>query len=234
MTEKLEKNEEVRKQLIGDVSHELRTPLSFIQASIEGIMDGIISPTAQTFKDIQEEIERLDRLVNDLHELSIIEAGTYTLEKKLTKITDILVPIMNQMKNQFKKQKIDLIHNIDPAIPEINIDTDRIKQVFTNILANAFRFTQPGGQISIRIQLKDKEFLLVSVNDSGIGIPKEHLGKIFSRFYRVDKSRSRDSGGSGIGLTIAKQLVEAHGGKIWAESAGNDQGTTIYFTLPMM
>ena len=232
MTEKLEKNEEIRKQLIGDVSHELRSPLAFIKASIEGIADGIIPASPQSFLEIQEEIERLARLVNDLQELSIIEAGTYTLNKKRVEIQDLLSPLINQMQPQFKKKKIQFQLDIDENIPEIKVDTDRIKQVFTNILSNAIRFTPESGTIRVKIASVEDKYVRSEISDSGIGIPKDQLRKIFTRFYRVDKSRSRDSGGSGIGLTIAKQLVEGHNGKIWAESPGVNKGTRIIFTLP--
>ena len=232
MTEKLEKNEEIRKQLIGDVSHELRSPLAFIKASIEGIADGIIPASPQSFLEIQEEIERLARLVNDLQELSIIEAGTYTLDKKIVKLQDLLSPLINQMQPQFKKKKIQFQLDIDENIPEIKVDADRIKQVFTNILSNAIRFTPESGTIRVKIASVEDKYVRSEISDSGIGIPKDQLRKIFTRFYRVDKSRSRDSGGSGIGLTIAKQLVEGHNGKIWAESPGVNKGTRIIFTLP--
>jgi len=233
MTEKLEKNEEIRKQLIGDVSHELRTPLAFIKASIEGIVDGIIPSSPQSFLEIQEEIDRLARLVNDLQELSIIEAGTYTLNKKSVLIQDLLSPLINQMQPRFKKKKIKFQFDFERGIPKIEVDIDRIKQVFTNILSNAVRFTPENRTIRVNIALTEDDYVQTVVSDSGIGIPNEQLLKIFTRFYRVDKSRSRASGGSGIGLTIAKQLVEAHGGKIWAESPGLNKGTKIIFTLPV-
>ncbi len=232
MTEKLDKNEQLRKELIGDVSHELRTPLAFIKASIESIADGIIPFTPDILADIQEEIERLSRLVDDLQELSIIEAGSHNLEKELIPISAIIRPQMNQMQGKFKAKNIHTQISLETNLPLVNVDIDRIKQVFTNILANAVRFTPVGGSIHVKVSINKKKYLQITIQDTGIGIPKAQQKKIFTRFYRVDKSRSRESGGSGIGLTIAKQLVESHGGQIWAESPGKNKGTAVIFTLP--
>jgi len=232
MTEKLDKNEQLRKELIGDVSHELRTPLAFIKASIESIADGVIAPSPEALQDIQEEIDRLTRLVDDLQELSIIEAGSYVLNRQKVPIEDIITPLANQMQSGFREKGIEFNLEFADDLPEIIADVDRVKQVLTNILSNAIRFTPEGGRISVDICRDNGKSIRIAVRDSGIGIPKAQLSKIFTRFYRVDRSRSRDSGGSGIGLTIARRLVEAHGGRIWAESPGMNQGTTISFTLP--
>lgn len=232
MTDKLEKNEQLRKELIGDVSHELRTPLAFIKASIESIADGVISPTTDILEDIQEEIERLTRLVDDLQELSIIEAGSYVLQKEKVHMVDIVRPLLNQMKGKFKGKNLHIQISIEDNLPLVRVDLDRIKQVLTNILSNAVRFTPNNGNININVHKDGENYIRVIIQDSGVGIPRNQLKKIFTRFYRVDKSRSRESGGSGVGLTIAKQLVEAHGGEIWADSAGVNKGTMIIFTLP--
>jgi signal transduction histidine kinase len=233
MTEKLDKNEQLRKELIGDVSHELRTPLAFIKASIESIADGVINPSPEILQDIQEEIDRLTRLVDDLQELSIIEAGSYVLDKKKVAVTNLIIPLANQMQSSFKDKAIQFNLELGGDLPEINVDVDRIKQVLTNIISNAIRFTPQGGRIELRVSNENSSSIKFAIRDSGIGIPRAQLGKIFTRFYRVDKSRSREGGGSGIGLTIAKQFIEAHSGRIWAESPGENQGTTIAFTLPI-
>ena len=233
MTEKLDKNEQLSKELIGDVSHELRTPLAFIKASIESIADGVITPSPELLQDIQEEIDRLTRLVDDLQELSIIEAGSYVLDKKKVAIEDLIIPLVNQMQSSFKEKGIQFTLEVRGDLPEINVDIDRIKQVLTNIISNAVRFTPQGGRVELNISNENRSSVKFAIRDSGIGIPRAQLGKIFTRFYRVDKSRSREGGGSGIGLTIAKQLIEAHGGRIWGESSGKNRGTTIAFTLPI-
>jgi len=232
MTLQLEKTEELRRQLIGDVSHELRTPLSYIKASIEGVVDGVIPKSKETFDNIQEEVDRLQRIVDDLQELSLIESGAYRLTKRKSDVFSIISSVASNLSPQFSRKGVHLHVGPKKNIPDIPMDPDRIKQVLTNILGNALQFTLKNGSVSIECSAVGKH-IEVAIKDTGVGISKKNLPLIFSRFFRVDKSRARKSGGSGIGLTIAKQLVEAHGGKIWAESAGENQGTTVTFTLPI-
>jgi histidine kinase len=233
MTEKLDKNDRLRRELIGDVSHELRTPLAFINASIESIADGVIAPSPETLAEIQEELDRLTRLVNDLQELSIYESGAYSLHKRQSNLNEIILSVVNQINTPDLSKHIQFNTEFDNTIPDLMIDPDRIKQVLTNLLSNAINFTAAGGQISLFTIQEDDDHIKVVVRDTGVGIPKSDLSRIFTRFYRVDHSRSRESGGSGIGLTIAQQLIEAHGGKIWADSPGLGKGTSIIFTLPV-
>jgi histidine kinase len=233
MTEKLDKNDRLRRELIGDVSHELRTPLAFINASIESIADGVIAPSPETLAEIQEELDRLTRLVNDLQELSIYESGAYSLHKRQSNLNEIILSVVNQINTPDLSKHIQFNTEFDNTIPDLMIDPDRIKQVLTNLLSNALNFTAAGGQISLFTIQEDDDHIKVVVRDTGVGIPKSDLSRIFTRFYRVDHSRSRESGGSGIGLTIAQQLIEAHGGKIWADSPGLGKGTSIIFTLPV-
>lgn len=232
MTLKLEKTEDLRRQLIGDVSHELRTPLSLIKASMEGLIDGLVPATNKTFYQAQLETDRLARLVDDLQALSIIESGAYVISKQRSNIHEIITLVLQNLMPQFVRKGIQIEDNFPKEKTLINIDVDRIKQVLTNILGNALKFTPKGGLVELSGEIR-KDDIQISIKDSGIGISNEHLPYVFTRFYRVDKSRSRKSGGSGIGLTIAKQLVEAHGGEIWAESSGENKGTIISFTLPM-
>jgi len=231
MASKLEQTEDLRKKLIGDVSHELRTPISLIKASMEGLIDGIIPPSNKTFFQVQVEADRLTKLVNDLQELSIIESGAYKLNKEKYAINDVISTVISNLAPQYSKKGIQIITNLEKSKADIYIDIDRIKQVLTNILANAYQYSQKGGTVKITSAEKDN-LVTVTISDTGRGISREDLPHIFTRFYRADKSRSRNSGGSGIGLTIAKQLVQAHGGKIWAESQGEDLGTTVSFTIP--
>jgi histidine kinase len=231
MASKLEQTENLRKKLIGDVSHELRTPISLIKASMEGLIDGIIPPSNKTFFQVQVEADRLTKLVNDLQELSIIESGAYKLNKEKYDINNVISTVISNLAPQYSKKGIQIITNLEKSKADIYIDIDRIKQVLTNILANAYQYSQKGGTVKITSAEKDNLFT-VTIGDTGGGISREDLPHIFTRFYRADKSRSRNSGGSGIGLTIAKQLVQAHGGKIWAESQGEDLGTTVSFTIP--
>jgi signal transduction histidine kinase len=231
MAEKLEQVENMRRQLIGDVSHELRTPLTAIKGSMEGLMDGVLPASEETYQQIHQEAGRLARLVDDLQELSRVEAGAYPLEKKPIEMSSLVQIVIKRLKNQAAGKSIDLKTDIPENLPPVMADQDRITQVLTNLVNNAIQYTPEGGWVTISAShTADK--VQVSVADSGIGIPKEHLQHLFTRFYRVDKSRSRQSGGgSGIGLTISRHLIEAHGGKIWVESSGDGQGSTISFNL---
>jgi histidine kinase len=232
MAEKLAQTENMRRQLIGDVSHELRTPLTAIKGSMEGLLDGVLPPTPETFQNIHLEADRLQRLVSDLEELSRVEAGAVRLELEPGDITPLIESVTQRLKPQFQEKKISLDIETPPSVPVVMIDEDRISQVLINLLGNALQYTPEVGHVSLTAQIMDNE-IAVSVKDSGIGIPVEHLPHLFTRFYRVDKSRSRAGGGSGIGLTITKHLVEAHGGRIWVESEGSNKGSTFKFTLPI-
>ena len=232
MTLKLEKTEDLRRQLIGDVSHELRTPLSLIKAFMEGLIDGLVPATNKTFYQVQLETDRLAKLVDDLQALSIIESGAYVLSKQRSDIHEVILSVIMNLKPQYTRKGVQIESSLTNEKTVINIDVNRIKQVLTNILGNALQFTPKGGSVKLTVE-KTNENVQIAIIDTGIGIKKGHLVHVFTRFYRVDKSRSRKSGGSGIGLTIAKQLVEAHGGEIWADSSGENRGTTISFTLPI-
>ncbi|GAB4416820.1 MAG: ATP-binding protein [Anaerolineales bacterium] len=232
MAEQLQHTEDMRRQLIGDVAHELRTPLTFIKGSIEGLLDNVLPASTETYQQIHQEAERLNRLVSDLQELSRVEAGAYELDLREVRIEDLIEATTKRLAQQFAEKNVRLVVDKKREQPPVRADADRIIQVLTNLLTNALHFTPEAGEVSISISRVDK-FLHISVRDSGEGIPAEHLPHVFTRFYRVDKSRSRQAGGSGIGLTIAKHLVEAHGGRIWAESDGPGEGSTFTFTLPV-
>jgi two-component system sensor histidine kinase BaeS len=231
MTEKLEQVESMRRQLIGDVSHELRTPLTAIKGSMEGLMDGILPATPETYQQIHQEADRLARLVDDLQELSRVEAGAFPLVIRPLAVSTLIETSLNRFGAQAQAKGIELRLDLPADLPPILADQDRISQVLTNLVGNALQYTPEGGQVTIHAARHQDE-IHISVVDTGIGIPAEHLPQLFTRFYRVDKSRSRQAGGgSGIGLTIARALVEAHGGRIWAESAGAGRGSTFSFAL---
>lgn len=232
MAEKLEKTEELRRELIGDVTHELRTPLAAIKGSIEGLLDGVLQADVDTFQQIYRETDRLQRLVNDLQELSRVEAGAYELDLQPQAISNLIQATHDRIGRQFEEKDVRLTVKIPSNLPQVKVDDDRIGQVLLNLVGNALQYTPPGGEVILQAQQEGGQIIL-SIIDTGIGIPKEHLPHIFSRFYRVDKSRARVSGGSGIGLTIAKHIIEAHAGRIWAESPGRDFGSTFSFTLPV-
>ncbi len=231
MATQLEQVESMRRQLIGDVTHELRTPLTSIKGYMEGLVDGVLPSTPETFNQIHREANRLSRLVDDLQELSRVEAKAYSLDVRSVAISSLVQTTVKRLSPQATAKRITLRSNLPADLPPIQADEDRITQVLVNLVANAIHYTPEGGDVAISAARQTDE-IHISVKDSGIGIPPEHIANLFTRFYRVDKSRSRNAGGgSGIGLTIAKHLVEAHGGRIWAESKGEGQGSTFTFSL---
>ena len=234
MAERLEQTESMRLQMIGDVSHELRTPLTAIGGYMEGLTDGVLPASPETFEQVRNEASRLSRLVDDLQELSRVEAGAYRLDIQPVSLPELVGTTVKRLSKQYEDRQVSLnVAGIGPDLPQVLADEDRLTQVLTNLLSNALIYSQPGGQVTVSAVPAAKE-LQVSVHDTGLGIAPEHTAHIFDRFYRVDKSRSRaGGGGSGIGLTIAKALVEAQGGRIWVESAGPGLGSTFSFSLPL-
>ncbi|HLO34236.1 MAG TPA: ATP-binding protein [Anaerolineales bacterium] len=231
MAEKLDQVESMRRRLIGDVSHELRTPLTAIKGSMEGLMDGVLPATLETYQQIHTEADRLNRLVDDLQELSRIEAHAYELDLQPVAVSALVQTVSKRLAAQAGSKRISLDFELASDLPRILADEDRVVQVLTNLVGNALQYTPENGKVNIAAKRMNNE-VQFSVHDTGIGISPEHLPHIFDRFYRVDKSRSRRTGGgSGIGLTIARALVEAHGGRIWVESTGEGQGSTFAFTV---
>jgi len=233
MAEKLEQVESMRRQLIGDVSHELRTPLTAIKGSMEGLMDGVLPATDETYRQIHQEADRLNRLVDDLQELSRVEAGAYELDLRPTQIAPLIETVAKRFRQQFESKRVKLDLSMPGDLPPVLADEHRILQVLTNLTGNALQYTPAGGIVTISAARRNGT-AHITVHDTGAGIAPEHLPHLFDRFYRVDKSRSRAAGGgSGIGLTIAKYLVEAHGGEIFVESEGSGKGSKFSFTVPV-
>ena len=231
MAVQLEQVESMRRQLIGDVTHELRTPLTSIKGYMEGLVDGVLPSTPETFNQIHREADRLSRLVDDLQELSRVEAKAYPLDLRSVSVSTLVQTTVKRLSPQANAKRITLRFNLPADLPPLLADEDRITQVLVNLVANAIQYTPEGGDVIISAARSNDE-VQISVKDTGIGIPPEHIGNLFTRFYRVDKSRSRNAGGgSGIGLTIARHFVEAHGGRIWVESKGEGQGSTFTFSL---
>lgn len=234
MAEKLHQVEAMRRQLIGDVSHELRTPLTAIKGSMEGLMDGVLPASDETYQQIHQETDRLNRLVDDLQELSRVEAGAYDLDLQPTPLAPMFETLVKRFRQPFESKGVTLNLDLPADLPPVLADEHRILQVLTNLTGNALMYTPAGGSVTISA-MRTNGHIQVTVRDTGAGIASEHLSHLFDRFYRVDKSRSRAAGGgSGIGLTIARYLVEAHGGKIWVESAGAGKGSAFSFTLPVV
>lgn len=233
MAGQLAESDALRRQLIGDVSHELSTPLTVIRGSMEGLIDGVLPPDEVTFQQIQQEAARLQRLVADLQELSRVEAGAYDLQRQPLDMGALLQDVAQRLRRQFDDKGVNLRVQRPSGLLMIEADSDRIAQVFINLIGNALQYTPSGSEVVVTA-VRQHNAVLITVSDTGEGIPAEHLPHLFTRFYRVDKSRARASGGSGIGLTIARHLVEAHGGRIWAESEGLGCGSQFSFVLPIV
>lgn len=232
MAEALERAEQRRVALIGDVAHELRTPLATIAGYVEGILDGVVETDEETWALVLDEVNRLRRLTDDLQQLSRVESRQITLASTSVDPAHLIEAAVTRLTPQFTAKNIELHVNIEQHLPPVWADSDRILQVLINLLGNALQYTPVGGRVVIGADSAG-EAIRFWVQDSGIGIAAEHLPHLFERFYRVDKSRTRATGGAGIGLTICKGLVEMHGGEIWATSAGPGCGATFYFTLPL-
>jgi two-component system sensor histidine kinase BaeS len=233
MAGELDQVESMRRQLIGDVSHELRTPLTAIKGSMEGLIDGVLPASAETFQQIHAEADRLNRLVDDLQELSRVEARAVGLQLRSVDISSLMFTVVKRLGPQAESKHVTLELEPSSGLPQVLADEDRAAQVLINLIGNALQYTPEGGKVMVAARPASDQ-VEIRVRDTGIGIPPEHLSQIFDRFYRVDKSRSRRAGGgSGIGLTIARAIVEAHGGHIGAESDGKGRGSTFTFTLPV-
>ena len=232
MAEALQTTEAQRIRLLGDVTHELKTPLAGIKGYMEGLQDGVLPATPETFQLIHREADRLQRLVLDLQELSRTESGQIALDLQPQTLEAILLPVVERMRPQFSEKSLMLRLDLPADLPSVCADGDRTAQVLTNLLGNALQYTLDGGTVTLAAAAQ-RDCVRVSVTDTGIGIAAAELPHVFQRFYRVDKSRSRGSGGSGIGLTVAKYWVEAQGGTIHAHSDGTARGSCFSFTLPL-
>jgi signal transduction histidine kinase len=230
MADSLEKAERLRRTMVNDVAHELRTPLSNIQGYMEGLRDGVIQPRAELFDSLYQESQLLTRLVNDLQMLSLAEAGQLNLRRVTTDLQPLIHGVVASLTDNLRAAAPIKI-SIPASLPRVSIDPDRIKQVLTNLLSNALEHTPSTGTIRVTARVEGN-CVRVDVIDTGEGIPPQHLPFVFERFYRADPSRARSTGGSGIGLAIVKQLMQAHGGDVSVESQlGN--GSRFSFTLPL-
>jgi signal transduction histidine kinase len=216
LAERLNYQEHLRKRMTTDIAHELRTPLAAIQSHIEAFMDGVWEPNDERLSVIHGEIIRLTKLINELSELSIVEDDEINLKLSTVNLSDILYDIIDSYEPMFLEKNIRINKKIQNDINMMG-DMDYLKRIFVNILSNAIKYTNENGSVSIFLE-KIKDKVRITVKDTGIGIPKEDLKYIFERFYRSDLSRNRQTGGTGIGLTITKALVEAHKGTIKIDS----------------
>ncbi|MFB6466478.1 cell wall metabolism sensor histidine kinase WalK [Cytobacillus sp. Hz8] len=227
-----EKIDMERREFVANVSHELRTPLTTLRSYIEALSDGAWKDEeiAPHFLHVaQNETERMIRLVNELLQLSKMDSRDYKFRKEMVNFVDFFSRIIDRFELT-KEKNITFQRKLPNQALFIEIDEDKLTQVIDNIISNALKYSPEGGMIKFGIQEKDHT-IIVSIADQGVGIPKSNIKRIFERFYRVDKARSRKLGGTGLGLAIAKEMVEAHGGSIWASSV-EGKGTTISFSLP--
>ncbi len=233
MSLEIENAERLRKQMTADVAHDLRTPLTVIGGYVEAARDGALELTPERLDVLGLEITRLNRLVSDLRTMSQSDSGELLISREAVNPAHLLTKVSEVFRLQAEQKGISLKVEAAEGLPALFGDEGRLMQVLENLVANAIRHTPTGGEITLKVSEETKNHaLLFSVADSGEGIPAEELPLIFERFHRVDKSRHADSNQSGLGLAIARAIVEAHGGKIWAESAP-DTGTTISFQLPL-
>lgn len=234
MADALAEDRQLRRTMIADIAHELRTPLSVIQANLEAMLDGVLPTSSEEIASLRDEAALLKRLIDDLRLLSLAEAGQLKLERTPINLDALIESVVDHAHPQAEANHIKLNVEIATSLPVVNADADRIRQVMGNLLSNALRHTPSGGRVTLRatLQSTSQPVIKVEVIDTGSGIAPEDLPHVFDRFYRADKSRSRSSGGSGIGLAIVKQLVEAHGGAVGVESQIG-KGSTFFFTLPI-
>jgi len=241
MSADLARARDLRREMTADIAHDLRTPLSVILGHAEALRDGVLPPTPETFGLIHDETLHLNRLVEDLRTLSLAEAGELKLVRRPTAPSALLEHAVAAQTPRAQQQNVELRTEIEPGLPEVDVDPDRMAQVLNNLLDNALRHTPVGGRVVCRVTgdaTRHASPVAFSISDSGPGIASEDLPRIFDRFYRADKSRARDrsfasaqEGGSGLGLAIAKSIVEGHGGRIWAESQPG-AGAQFFIELP--
>jgi two-component system sensor histidine kinase BaeS len=223
----LDHQEELRKRLTTDIAHELRSPLAVIKSQLEGISDGVLEPTVERLGRLDGEIMRLTKLIDDLGELTAVENELYKLNRKSLNASQLVTEIVEDFELLYEQNGLSLIKEIEQNL-FLSLDEERFKQILVNLLSNAYKYTD-SGSVAIRLY-QDKQTIVMEVEDTGIGISQTDLPFIFERFYRVDPSRSRQTGGAGIGLAIVEQLVKSHGGKIVATSILG-KGTKIQVIL---
>lgn len=244
MAESLEIAEATKQQMIADISHELRTPLTAVRTALEGLRDGLVEPSQETFASLHDRILLFTRLVNDLHQLTLADTGRLSIRRTPCHVETIIEGIVDTIGVQAEDAGLELRERVEPNLPILYVDPHRIEQVLLNLLANAVRHTPERGWIEIAASAPEERTVEITVCDSGPGLSPEDLAHVFDRFYRSDASRTRlradgtaaidapDAGGAGLGLSIAKALIEAHGGTIRAEN-GPDGGACFRIRLPL-
>lgn len=230
MAENLETVERLRKNMVADISHELRTPLTNLRGYLEGLSDSVIPPTRETFQMLEQEALRLVNLVEDLQQLARADAAKAYLDCQEVSLHELLGQIMALYRPNFQEKEIDVQWQLDPQSDRVTADRDKLLQAIRNLADNAWKYTPRRGSVTIRTQ-RSADGIKTAFTNSGAVIAEHDIPYLFERFFRADRSRSRDAGGAGIGLAIVKELIEAHGGTVGAES--DESGTSVWFTLPV-
>ena len=231
MSADLAKANELRRQMTADIAHDLRTPLTVMAGYLEALRDGVLSPSPERFETMHLEAQHLRRLVEDLRTLSLADAGELTLNLEVVPPQTVLEQVAAAYRHQAEQQGIGLKVNATPGLPDVSVDPDRMAQVLGNLVSNALRHTPAGGHISL-VAVREADQVMLAVQDTGAGVSADELPHVFDRFYRGGESREGDGGESGLGLAIAKSIVELHGGTISMESIPH-QGTTATIALPV-
>lgn len=231
MSAELASLEQLRRELVANVSHELKTPISALRAHLENVLDGIERPDPETLQVMLQQSERLGRLVDQLLELSRLESGEVPLDRETLALGPLVEQVVQEVEVACAGKGVVVRTRVPDDLPDVWADRERIHQVLFNLLDNAVRFTPTGGTVTVSAT-REGLACAVRVADTGPGIAPEHLPRLFERFYRVDAARAREGGGTGIGLAIARSVVEAHGGRIWATSRPGE-GSEFTFVLPI-
>jgi signal transduction histidine kinase len=220
---------DARRELVAWASHDLRTPLTALQSTLEAIEDGLVEPN-HYLPAMRQNVRTLRRLVDDLFELAQIDAGAVTLDLEDVQVGPVVEACVDGLRSEARSREVTLATSVEDALPEVRIAPDKVERVLMNVLTNALRFTPARGSVSVSVERRNGE-VVIAVDDSGRGIAVGSERRVFDRFWRADPARSPGHDGAGLGLAIAKGLVEAHGGRIWAEGRSGG-GTRVAFTLP--
>jgi signal transduction histidine kinase len=231
MSAELQNLEQSRRDLVANVSHELKTPIAAIRAHLENLLDGVEQPDPTTLQVMLTQTERLGRLIEQLLELSRLESGELPLLREETPLAPLVTQVLSEIEVARSDRGVVVESALPIDLPPVDADRERVHQVLFNLVDNAVRFTPSGGAVTVSAHSHNGS-VEVRVADTGVGIPSEHLPRLFDRFYRADPARSREDGGTGIGLAIARSVVEAHGGHIRAESELGE-GSVFTFDLPV-
>jgi two-component system sensor histidine kinase BaeS len=232
MAESLQRMEQQRQNMVADIAHELRTPLSVIQGNVEAMLDGVLPASPEELQSIHQETILLNRLIGDLRTLSLAEAGQLALDKQPIDLGEVVTRVAEKYRLRAEEQSIALSVQVAPNLPQVYADAGRIEQALVNLTENALRYgaSDSGGRVTLGVRAVPSG-VEVWVSDTGPGISPKELPHVFERFWRSEKSRSRQTGGSGIGLALVKQLIEAHGGRVSVESTPG-HGATFRVMLP--